>query len=143
MSALAQVGDFCPNETCPDYGKRQVDLSRKNIRRNGKTTARRQRFKCTTCGQTFTETKGTLFYRKRTPQHEILESLAFLCEGNRVSSVARVKHHKEDTIAAWLREAADHANALEDILLAEFKVKRAQLDGLWSYVRNKGEKTLP
>ena len=21
MSKLAQVGDFCPNEVCPDYGK--------------------------------------------------------------------------------------------------------------------------
>jgi hypothetical protein len=32
--------------------------------------------------------------------------LAFIAEGSRVSSVARVKGHKEDTILDWLRGAA-------------------------------------
>jgi hypothetical protein len=90
----------------------------------------------------FTETTGTIFYRKRTPEHEILETLALLAEGNRISSLSRVKGFKEDTILAWLREAAHHAEAVEEALLAEFKVKRGQLDALWAYVGNKGEKKL-
>ena len=69
--------------------------------------------------------------------------MALLAEGNRISSLSRVKGFKEDTILAWLREAAQHAEAVEDVLMAEFKVKRGQLDALWAYVGNKGEKKLP
>jgi transposase-like protein len=139
MSRFAQVGDFCPNKTCTDYGKRQSE-HQQNIIRFGKTKAGRQRYKCNTCNGTFTETKGTIFYRRRTPENEIMETLAFVAEGSRISSLARVKKHKEDTILAWIRDAAKHAEAIEEVLLAEYQIERGQLDGLWAYVRNKGEK---
>jgi transposase-like protein len=106
----------------------------------GKTKAGRQRYRCQSCSRTFTETKGTIFYRKRTPQREIIESLAFMAEGSRISSVSRVKGHKEDTILAWLREASGHAQAVEAELLREHRIERGQLDSLWAYVGNKGEK---
>jgi transposase-like protein len=67
MPAFVNVGDFCPNEDCRDYGKPQVGQV-KNIKKNGKTEKGKQRYKCETCGQTFTETKGTVFYRRRTPE---------------------------------------------------------------------------
>ncbi len=139
---FAKVGDFCPNEACLDYGKLPDGQSQPSIRKFGKTKKGRQRFQCKRCGQTFTETKGTIFYRKRTPEEDLLETLALLAEGNRISSLTRVKGFKEDTILEWLREAADHAAQLEEVLLAEFKVKRGQLDALWTYVGNKGEKRL-
>ena len=66
--------------------------------------------------------------------------MALLAEGVRISSVARVKRHKEDTILQWLRETADHAAQIEEVLMSDFKVTRGQLDALWSYVRNKGSK---
>ncbi len=142
MEKLASAGDVCPTAACLDDGKLQTGLQQPNIKKAGKTKRGVQRYQCTRCGKTFTETTGTIFFRKRTPQHEILETLALLAEGNRISSVARVKGCKEDTIRAWLREAAQHAAALEEVLLADFKVKRGQVDALWSYVGNKGEKKL-
>jgi hypothetical protein len=69
--------------------------------------------------------------------------LAFLAEGIRISSLSRVKGHKEDTILAWLRDAAAHAEAIEEVLLAKYEIERGQLDALWAYVGNKGEKKLP
>ena len=136
---FAQVGDFCPNEICPEYGKIQSDQQR-SIKKAGKTKKGRQRYQCKTCGQTFVETKGTIFYRRRTAEEEILETLAFIAEGVRISSLARVKGHKEDTILDWLRTAAQHAEEMEEILLAEYQLDQGQLDALWSYVGNKGEK---
>jgi uncharacterized protein (DUF433 family) len=59
-----------------------------------------------------------------------------------MSSTARITEHKEDTIGAWLREAAQHAEAIEEVLLADYQLTRAQIDGLWAYVGNKGEKKL-
>ena len=139
MEKFAKTGDFCPNEACPDYGKLQIGRQQ-NLVKFGKTRKGVQRFRCQTCGKTFTETKGTIFYRRRTPEHEILETLAFLAEGSRISSLSRVKGFKEDTILAWLRAAARHSEQVEEVLLADFRVERAQLDALWSYVGNKGEK---
>jgi transposase-like protein len=139
MEKFAKSGDFCPNEACSDYRKLQ-DGQQQNIKKIGKTPKGVQRYQCKTCHQTFTETTGTIFYRKRTPEQEILETLALLAEGSRISSLSRAKGHKEDTILAWLREAAQHAAQLEEVLMADFRVKRGQLDALWSYVGNKGEK---
>ena len=142
MEGFAKTGDFCPNEACRDYGKLQDGQKQTNIKKSGKTAKGVQRYECKMCHHTFTETTGTLFFRKRTPEHEILETLALLAEGSRISSLTRAKGFKEDTILAWLREAARHAEAVDEVLMADFKVKRAQLDALWSYVGNKGEKKL-
>jgi transposase-like protein len=142
MKQFAKTGDFCPKEACPDYGKLQDDRQQ-NIIMFGKSPKGVQRYRCKTCGKTFTATTGTILFRKRTSEHEILETLALLAEGNRISSLSRVKGFKEDTILAWLREAAQHAEAVEEVLMAKFKVKRGQLDALWAYVGNKGEKKLP
>ena len=141
MTRFAQVGDFCPDESCPDYGKHQ-DGQQHNIIKYGKTKAGRQRYKCKTCDGTFTETKGTIFYRRRTPEDEIIDTLALIAEGNRISSLVRTKGHKEDTIIDWIREAGQHAEAIEEALLSEYHLTRGQIDGLWAYVGNKGEKKL-
>jgi transposase-like protein len=142
MERFAKPGDFCPNKACPDYGKLQDGQAQQNIIKTGHTKKGVQRYQCNTCGKTYTETTGTLFFRKRTPEHAILETLVLLAEGSRISSLSRAKGFKEDTILAWLREAAQHAEELDAVLMKDFKVKRAQLDALWAYVRNKGEKKL-
>jgi transposase-like protein len=142
MKRIAKVGDFCPNQVCPDHQKLQSDQKKPNIIKAGTTRKGVQRYRCNTCGKYFVETSGTIFYRKRTSEHEILETLALLAEGNRISSLTRVKGHKEDTILSWLREAAYHTAAVEEVLMKDFRIKRGQLDGLWLYVGNKGEKKL-
>ncbi len=143
MEKFAHPGEFCPNTACPDYGKLQSDAQR-NIEKYGKTKRGVQRYRCKTCGKTFTETYGTIFYGKRTAEHEILETLALLAEGVRLSTLARVKGHKEETISRWLRQAAQHVAQVEGVLMAEFRVTRGQLDALWTYVGNKGgKKTTP
>lgn len=142
MELFAKPGDFCPNPACLDYGTLHDGHAQHNIIKTGRTKKGVQRYQCKTCRMTFTETTGTLFFRKRTPEHAILETLALLAEGSRISSLSRVKGFKEDTILAWLREAAAHAEALEAVLMQEFKIQRGQMDALWAYVRNKGEKKL-
>jgi transposase-like protein len=141
MAELTQVGAFCPNPKCADYGQVQ-SAHQTNIIRFGLTKAGRQRYQCKTCERVFTETKGTLFYRRRVSATEILQALAQIAEGSRISSVSRTTGHKEDTLLAWLREAAQQVEAIEAVLLADYQVTRGQLDGLWAYVGNKGEKTI-
>lgn len=142
MEQFAKAGDFCPHPDCEDYGKCQ-DEKQKNIQKYGKTRRGIQRYRCRTCKRTFTATTGTIFYGKHTHEDEILETLALLAEGSRISSVSRVKGYKEDTILSWLRDAREHLEAVEEALLKNYRVTRGQLDAMWGYVGNKGEKKLP
>lgn len=99
-----------------------VDGKINEIVRYGKTAAGVQRYQCRDCGKSFTATKGTLIYRKQTPCQEIEETLALLAEGMRISSISRVKGVKEDTILSWLREAAEHAEPIEAVVLDRYRL---------------------
>lgn len=133
---LAQVGQFCPNEACELYG----EIEAAQIIRFGKTGNGTQRYRCKGCGQTFTETYGTVFYRRQATRETILETLALLAEGVRISSISRAKGIKEDTILDWLRAAARQAAEVEETLLKDYRISQAQIDGLWTYVGRKGHK---
>jgi transposase-like protein len=136
QEGLASAGTFCPNAECPHY----AEVDEGNLIKYGKSRQGVQRYQCKSCGTTFSATRGTLFYRKHTPLKDILETLALVAEGVRISSLSRAKGFKEDTILRWLREAARHAEALEDVLLEDYRLSKAQVDGLWTYVGNKGQK---
>jgi hypothetical protein len=56
--------------------------------------------------------------------------LALLAEGNRISTLTRDKGIKEDTFLSWSREAAQHVDKLDAVLMKDFHLQRAQLDGL-------------
>jgi transposase-like protein len=142
MEQFAKAGDFCPHPDCSEYGKRQ-DGKQKNIQKYGKTKRGVQRYRCCVCKRSFTATSGAIFYGKHTSEAEILETLALLAEGSRISSLSRVKGYKEDTILSWLRDGREHLEAVEEILLKHYRVKRGQLDAMWGCVGNKGEKKLP
>jgi transposase-like protein len=139
MTELARTGNFCPNKECTEYGKVQRPGQR-NIIKYGFTRSGRQRYCCETCKKFFIETTGTIFYGRRTADDEILKVLALIAEGSRISSLTRVTGHKEDTILEWLRAAGKHAEEIDAILLSKYKINRGQIDGLWAFVENKGEK---
>lgn len=139
MSDLGNPGDFCPHESCPDYGKLQTD-GHNNLFKFGKTANGIQRYRCKSCQKTFSENRGTIFYYRHVPESEIIESLAMIAEGNRISAVSRIKGYKADTIAEWLKVAAAHVKEIEALLMKNHRVKRAQIDALWSYVKHKGVK---
>jgi len=71
---------------------------------------------------------------------DIVEALAMLAEGMRISSVARVKGVKADTVLAWLRHAAAHALRVEQVLLEDYHLSACQIDALWTYIHSKEKK---
>jgi transposase-like protein len=139
MSQLARVGQFCPYEDCSDY--QRVDKG--NIIHYGKSRQGQQRYQCKSCQRTFNEHSGTVFYGRKRSETEILECLALLAEEVRISSISRTKGIKEDTILAWLRQAASHAEQIEAVLLDEYQIGPGQIDGLWTYVGRKESKKRP
>jgi len=133
---LVPPSSFCWNASCSAYAQGELG----NIRKFGRTPAGIQRYQCRICGRTFVETIGTVFYGRRRSQQTIIECLALLAERNSLAAIHRVKGVKEETVMAWLRFAAAHVEQIEALLLANYTLTRAQLDAMWVYVGNKGEK---
>ena len=133
---LIAADKFCDNKQCQNYGRRD----KKNIKGFGHSPNGTQRYRSKTCGVTFTETKGTLFYGHHAPKKDILEALAMLAERMSIAAVARVKGVKEETVSDWLKDAASHIQEIEEVLLKDYHVDKAQMDSLWTYVVNKGKK---
>jgi len=133
---LAPAGSFCWNPDCPKYAQ----VGHRNIRKFGQTARGVQRYQCRTCKKTFTETKGTVFHGCHHSPQTILDCLAMLADRNSLAAIHRIKGVKEETVCEWLHRAAQHVEEIEAVLLANYPVKRAQLDALWTYVGHKGEK---
>jgi transposase-like protein len=127
---------FCWNKKCVDYGR--VDAG--NLRKFGFTRKGRQRWQCTTCKKVIAETKGTVFHGKQHDQQTIIECFAMLADRNSLAAIHRIKGIKEETVSAWLLQAAPQMEQIERVLLQDHKMSRAQLDALWTYVGHKGEK---
>ena len=53
-------------------------------------------------------------------------------ERNSLAAVHRMKGVKEETLLDWLREAAQHIEEIEALLLANYLLTHAQLDALWT-----------
>src|SRR5205807_9496879 len=103
---MATIGSFCLNEECEDY--KQID--RKNVVKCGKTDTGVQRYRCKTCKKSFTETKGTMFYRCRHSEEEIIECMAMLGDRTSLAAIHRIKGIKEETVCQWLERASIHIN---------------------------------
>ena len=63
-----------------------------------------------------------------------------LAERNSLAAIHRIKGIKEETVMDWLCEAANYIAEIEALLLANYPLKRIQLDAMWTYVGHKGEK---
>lgn len=124
----------CPNEGCPDYGKR----GKGNIicnRRYGKQCT--QLLKCKTCGESFSENRGTPFFNLRTPKEKVVDALQTLAERGSLRGTARVTGHKKDTVAFWQKRAGEHAEALREYLLHDLHLDRLEVDELYTFVKKR------
>ncbi len=110
---------FCPDEDCSCHGQ-----TGPHIVKNGRTRQGQQRYQCKGCGRIFSATQGTPFYGLRTDWVDVLEALAMLAERNSLAAVARVKEVQPDTVANWLKRVGQHAEAVEEVLLQEFRVEQ-------------------
>ncbi len=133
---LVSPSSFCWNPWWSLYSQVDAGTSRKV----GRTSAGIQRYQCKVCHQTFVETIGTVFYNRPRSQATIIACLALLAERTSLAAIHRVKGVKEETVMDGLRTAADHVERIEALLLATYQLTRAQLDAMWAYVGNKGEK---
>ena len=126
----------CPNPACPAFGQ----AGHPSLVANGTyptQSGRGQRFKCKTCGQSFCRRSGTIFYDRHEPEAKVLSALKVLSKGMSIRRVAEILEVKPDTIRRWLVAAADRSKLVDQQLLREKGVSRAELKALWTSVKRK------
>jgi len=133
---LAEIGTFCLNEACENY-KRFIP---ENVVKYGQTEKGIQRYRCKTCKKTFTATKGTMFYRLRHSEEEVVECIAMVGDRNSLAAIHRIKGIKEETICSWIEKAEVQVKQVEEHLIVPYKLSRIQADALWTFIGYKGKK---
>lgn len=99
-----------------------------NIRKYGKNPKGIQRYQCKSCGKTFLETIGTVFYYRHYSVEEIIKFLVMWLMNVRLVDVRTRKRVfvdvqgrtkvKGDTIRKWVREAIKHGERTSALLMA-------------------------
>jgi transposase-like protein len=104
----------CPNTTCPDFGK----VGAGNIMlytRYGRKQVRL--LVCKTCGKTFSELKGTLFWDSRLDWEKIESIYRTLLEGQGIRATARQHGLSKNTVKRYLRMAKNDFSTIQHFLL--------------------------
>ena len=117
---------FCHNPQCPARGLR----GQGNIRMHSQIE---QRYRCTTCGQTFAATKGTPFYRLRTPADLVTVVLTLVCHGCPIQALVAAFGLDERTVAAWVTRAGQHCQQMHQHVVQQrqLDLQHVQADELW------------
>src|SRR6266702_7425293 len=116
----------CPNPTC----------SESHVVRNGSHRGR-QRYCCRTCKTSFGETQGTPMYGLKTEASEVAQALLIVMRRGSLRGAEEITGHKYETISAWLKRAAAHAEALTQVLASDLHLSQVEIDEFWSFVQKK------
>ena len=138
MRKPSKLNIACPNKECKFYGKK----FKKNIVKNGFKENKLRNYKCTFCGKQFVETFGTPLYHKKIKKKEIIRICELFTEKVSFRAVARVTHHKLDTIRNLAEDMANHARATNEFFLHDVKLTPIEVDEIWAFVK-KNKKELP
>ena len=113
MDALKQ---FCPNVACSARGQ----TGGGNIRIHDR---KRQRYRCTTCKQTFSARRGTMLEGLRKPTDLIVVVGTLVAYGCPIQAIVHAFGLDERTVASWRDRAGRHCQQVHQAL-----VPQGQLD---------------
>ena len=111
---------FCHNERCRAYGRCGEDHIVIHSHKE-------RRYRCKRCGQTFTETKDTAFYRMHKPRWLVLAVVTLLAYGCPVQAIVAAFGIDERTLARWQREAGSQCKRAHEHLVEAGRVQLLQV----------------
>ena len=126
----------CPNPVCDHYKL----MNRGNISAiatYATQSGTRHIFKCNRCGESFSETRDTVFFDLRTEEEKVMMALKMLLVRVELTAICFVLGVTELTLLEWLRRAALKAQELNEHLLREVRVTHVQLDEMWNFIARK------
>jgi transposase-like protein len=117
---------FCHNHKCHARGK----AGKGNIVIHSQ---KERRYKCTLCNATFSETKGTPFFRLKTAAEVVTIVLTLLCHGCPIQAIVAAFGFDERTVAGWLSRAGGHCQKVHEHLVQQggIDLRHVQADEMW------------
>ena len=126
---------FCPNVDCKDYGLQNHG----NIAIRGKYGKNKDKYLlyCRTCGKRFASTRATAFFGLHLSDDKIAQIIHHAAEGVGVRATSRLLDINKDTVNRVILRAGEHCEIVLSNLLRSLKLKEAQLDELWAFVKKR------
>jgi transposase-like protein len=126
---------FCPNKDCKDYGLQNHG----NIAVRGKYGKDKTKnlLYCRTCGKRFASSRATAFFGLHLSDEKIAQIIHHAAEGVGVRATARLLNINKDTVNRVILRAGEHCEIVLSNLLRSLKLKEAQLDELWAFVKKR------
>ena len=126
---------FCPNKDCKYYSLQNHG----NIAIRGKYGKDRDKvlLYCRTCGKRFASTRATAFFGLHLSDDKIAQIIHHAAEGVGVRATSRLLNINKDTVNRVILRAGEHCEIVLSNLLRSLKLKEAQLDELWSFVKKR------
>jgi IS1 family transposase len=121
---------FCPNEVCIARGK----IGQGNIVIHGR---KRPRYRCKTCGKTFSANDGTMFAGLRKPTTLIVIVVTLLAYGCPLQAIVHAFELDERTVARWRDRAGSHCEKIHKDKIEQGKLDmiHVQADEIWVKAR--------
>jgi hypothetical protein len=126
---------FCPNADCKDYGLQNHG----NIAIRGKYGKNKDKdlLYCRTCGKRFASTRATAFFGLHLSDDKIVQIIHHAAEGVGVRATSRLLDINKNTVNRVILRAGEHCEIVLSNLLCSLKLKEAQLDELWAFVKKR------
>lgn len=115
--------------TCPECGLRCQKFGK---HRNGL-----QRFRCPSCGKTYTEEQEKPLGGMTIPMGKAVLAIQLLIEGSSIRSTERITGLHRDTIMRLLVVAGEKCRKLMERKMKNLDIRHIQIDELWAYVQKK------
>ena len=92
---------------------------------------------CRTCGKRFASTRATAFFGLHLSDDKIVQIIHHAAEGVGVRATSRLLDINKDTVNRVILRAGEHCEIVLSNLLRSLKLKEAQLDELWAFVKKR------
>jgi transposase-like protein len=99
-----------------------------------------RRYKCHTCGHTFAETKGTVFYGLHYPIWMIVVIMSLLSHGCPIPAIVSSFFIDERTVRLWLERAGQHSRQVQEELVCNGRIELGQVQADELCVNVQGDK---
>ena len=114
---------FCPNIDCHARGQ----IGKGNIRVHSQVG---KRCICDECKKTFTQTKGTIFYRLRTDAQTVMLVITLLAWGCPLKAIVKAFGFHEKTVKEWWRRSGEHCRVVHEHVIggSQLDLQQVQAD---------------
>lgn len=122
---------FCPNQRCHASGQKDQG----NIVIHSR---QERRYKCTCCGKTFSETKGTAVFGLKKPVDLFVLVVTLLAYGCPVQAIVAAFQLDERTVTAWLHKAGQHSQKVHQQMVGDKRMDLSQVQADEIKVKTQG-----